>query len=110
MHRPQYCRVLSLGLSLEELFLPGLAMGRGSRVAAGSDYLDFNLDGLWCFAALSTYNDLAAAAACRKELSFGVPVWMGARAVAASGAGGEGDEGITLFPPYGLSLVHRSLY
>ena len=30
MHRSQYCRVLSLGLGLEELFLPGWAMGRGS--------------------------------------------------------------------------------
>jgi hypothetical protein len=98
------------GLSLEELFLPGWAMGRGSRVAAGSDYLDFKLDWLRCFAALSTYKDSAAAAAGRKELFFGVPERMGARAVAASGAGGEGDEGITLFQPYGLPLVHRSLY
>ena len=41
VHRSLYCRVLPLGLSLEELFLPGWVMGRGSRVAAGSDYLDF---------------------------------------------------------------------
>ena len=34
-----------------------------------------------------TYRDSAAAAAGRKELIFGVPEWMGARAVAASGAG-----------------------
>ncbi len=68
VHRSQYCRVLSLGQSLEELFLPGWAMGRGSRVAAGSDYLDFKLDWLRCFAALSTYKDSAAAAAAgRKE-------------------------------------------
>ncbi len=35
---------------------------------------------------------------------------MGARAVTASGAGGESDKGITLLQPYGLPLVHRSLY
>jgi hypothetical protein len=63
VHRSLYCRVLSLGLSFEELFLPGWAMVRGSRVAAGSDYLDFKLDWLRCFAALSTNKDSAAAAA-----------------------------------------------
>ena len=30
VHRSLYCRVLSRGLSLEELFLPGWTMGRGS--------------------------------------------------------------------------------
>ena len=40
-----------------------VSTGRGSRVAAGSDYLDFQLDWLRCFVALSTYNDSAAAAA-----------------------------------------------
>ena len=44
-------------------------------------------------------NDSAAAAAAGwKELFFGVPERIGARAVAASGAGGEGDEGTALFP------------
>ena len=85
-------------------------MGRGSRVAAGSDYLDFKLVWLWCFAALSKYSDSAAAAAGRKELFFGVSERMGACAVAASGAGGEGDEGITILKLHGRSLVHRPLY
>ena len=77
VHRPLYCRVLSLGQSLEELFLPGWAMGRGSRVAAGSDYLDFKLDWLRCFAALSTYKDSAAAAAAAAGWSFrGSCTWV----------------------------------
>ena len=83
-------------------------MGRGSRVAAGLDNLDSYPDWRWCSTALPTYKDSAAAAAGRKELIFGVPEWMGARAVAASGAGGGGDEGITLFEPYGLPPVQRS--
>ena len=73
------------------------------------NYLDFKLDWLRCFAALSTYKDSAAAAAGRKELFFGVPERIGARAVAASGAGVEGDEGSTLLEPYGPPLVHRPL-
>jgi hypothetical protein len=77
VHRSLYCRALSLGLCLEELFLLGWAMGSCSRVAAGSDYQDFIRDGLWCFAAQSTYT-YSAAAAGRKELFAGVPERMGA--------------------------------
>ncbi len=74
-------------------------MGRGSRVASGLDDLDSSLTWLWCFAALLTNKDPAAAAAAGyKELFFGVPGWV-ACVWAAAGAGGKDKEGIPHFQP-----------
>ncbi len=58
------------------------------------------LNWLWCFAALQTNKDLAAAAAAAgyKELFFGVPGWV-ACVWAAAGAGGKDKEGIPHFQP-----------